>query len=636
VHQFQFRYLLVYVLFLFCLPLHAEVIELLPDQDNTLYEDAEGAISNGAGKGLFFGKTGTKGGIDELLRRALVRFDLSEIPSNAVINSVEVSFVINQAPTSGAAADLATLHLASTDWGEGASDPFGAEGQGAAAQSGDATWLHTFYDTIFWTNSGGDYEPLASATAAFGTGNPEVLTFSSSAELIADVKSWIVNPASNHGWIMRGDEIRAQNARRVASRECPEDTNCFEDPPKLTIDYTIPSVVDHLALTAITSELTNPVSFANAGDDSNRLFIVDQEGLIRIYDTQTENLLAASFLDISAEVYSLVDPGGGNEQGLLGLAFHPGYSGNGLFYVNYTTNPATNVWHTVVAEFAVSGDPDLAMAVGEVILEFEQDAKNHNGGDLHFGDDGYLYIATGDGGGANDQYGNAQDIDTLKGGILRIDIDGPVPDGAELCGIVSNYAIPPGNAFPGTNDGCDEILHYGLRNPWRFSFDAVSGDLWIADVGQNVWEEVNYIPTAAAGQNFGWPCLEGTHIFNPDAECDPPLTGPVIEYSHAGGNCSITGGYVYRGSRLPLQGRYLYGDWCSQRIWIATRTEGGWSSEEWTVAATQLNSLSSFGQDENCELYVADRGLEDEPGAVYRIDDAERLFADGYEARNCR
>jgi glucose/arabinose dehydrogenase len=633
VHQFQFRYLLIFTLFLGCLPLHAEVIVLLPDLDNTLYEDDEGDVSNGAGKGLFFGKTGADG--DELLRRALVRFDLSGIPSNAVINSVEVSFVINQVPPSGAA-DSATLHPVNKDWGEGASDPFGAEGQGAPAQTGDATWLHTFFDSATWSNPGGDYEPLASATAAFGTGNGEVLTFSSSPELIADVTSWVKSPASNHGWILRGDEIRSQNARRVASRECPADPICFEDPPKLTVEYTIPSVVDHLSLTVITAELTNPVSIANAGDGSNRLFVVEQEGLIKIYDTETGNLLGIPFLNISAEVFSLVDDGGGNEQGLLGLAFHPEYTVNGLFYVNYTTNPSAGVWHTVVAEFSVSGEPDVAMAVGQVIMEFEQDAKNHNGGDLHFGADGYLYIASGDGGGANDQYGNAQDIDTLKGGILRIDVDGIAAEGAELCGIVNNYAIPPGNAFPGTNDGCDEILHYGLRNPWRFSFDAVSGELWIADVGQNAWEEVNQVPAAAAGHNFGWPCLEGDHTFNPNAECAPPLTGPVIEYFHDGGNCSITGGYVYRGNRLPLQGRYLYGDWCSKRIWIATRIEGGWSSEEWTAAAAQLNSLSSFGQDENCELYVVDRGLEDKPGAVYRIDDTERLFSDGYEARNCR
>ena len=629
-HQFQFRYLLVFILFLFVLPLQAEFIELLPDQDNTLYEDAEGDISNGAGKGLFLGKIGPDG--DELLRRALVRFDLSEIPSNAVINSVEVSFVISQVPQNGAAADSATLHLVSKDWGEGSSDPFGAEGQGAAAQSGDATWLHTFYDNVFWTNPGGDFEPLASATAAFGTGNGEVLTFSSSPELLADVNSWIVNPASNRGWILRGDEIRSQNARRVASRECPADSGCFEDPPKLTIDYTIPSVVDHLSLTAISSELTNPVSIANAGDGSNRLFIVEQEGLIRIYDTETGNLLGTPFLDIRDDVFGLDDTGGHNEQGLLGLAFHPEYSVNGLFYVNYTTSPAADVWHTVVAEFSVSGNPDVAMAVGQLILEFDQDARNHNGGDLHFAADGYLYIATGDGGGANDQFGNAQDIDTLKGGFLRIDIDGPAPGGAELCGIVSNYAIPPGNAFPGTNDGCDEILHYGLRNPWRFSFDAVSGELWIADVGQTDWEEVNQVPAAATGLNFAWPCLEGTHDFNPGAECTPPLTSPVIEYSHSEGNCSITGGYVYRGSRLPLQGRYLYGDWCSRRIWIATRAGDAWSSEEWAAAPGILNSLSSFGQDENCELYVADRNGQ----AVYRIDDTERLFADGYEARSCR
>jgi glucose/arabinose dehydrogenase len=631
VHQFQFRYLLIFVLFLFCSPLHAEVIELLPDQDNTLYEDVEGDVSNGAGNGLFFGKTGPDG--DELLRRALVRFDLSEIPSNAVINSVEVSFVINQVPQNSASADSATLQRVTAGWGEAGSKAPGPEGEGAPAQAGDATWLYSFYDSATWTTAGGDYDFLVSATSAFGASSLEALVFDSTPELINDIKAWIANPATNHGWILRGDEVRSKNARRVASRECPANQFCpGGDPPALTIDYTIPSVVDHLALAGVTTDLTNPVSLANAGDGSNRLFIVEQEGLVRIYDTETETLLGTPFLDIQGEVFSLLDDGGRNEQGLLGLAFHPDYASNGLFYVNYTRSPSSNVWHTVVAEYSVSGDPDVATGVGQVIMEFDQDARNHNGGDLHFGEDGFLYIATGDGGGANDQYDNAQDIDNLKGGILRIDVNSAAPGNAELCGIVSDYGIPPGNAFPGTNDGCDEILHYGLRNPWRFSFDAASGDLWIADVGQNAIEEINHLQQGTEGRNFGWPCFEGTNVFNPDAECAPPLTGPVIEYSHAGGNCSVTGGYVYRGNRLPLQGSYLYGDWCSDRIWVATRADGSWSSEEWEAAAGILNSLSSFGQDENCELYVVDR----EGQAVYRIDDTERLFADGYEARSCR
>ncbi|MGK2926699.1 MAG: PQQ-dependent sugar dehydrogenase [Lysobacterales bacterium] len=389
---------------------------------------------------------------------------------------------------------------------------------------------------------------------------------------------------------------------------------------------------EHLTLTELTGALTNPVSLAHAGDGSGRLFLVEQEGIIRIYDTTTESLLGAAFLDIQDEVHSFLDPNSHNEQGLLGLAFHPDYASNGRFFVNYTMSPSFNIWRTVVAEFTVSGDPDLAMTTGTTILEFVQEAGNHNGGDMHFGADGFLYIASGDGGGGGDTYGNAQNLDTLRGALLRIDVDSAAPPGAELCGIVSDYGIPPGNPFPGSNDGCDEILHYGLRNPWRFSFDAASGDLWIADVGQNAWEEVNRVPGDAAGLNFGWPCREGMHNFPTGQTCAPPLTEPILEYAHADGNCSITGGYVYRGNRLPLTGRYLHGDWCTERIWIATGQGGTWSSEEWPGVDATLSSLSSFGQDENCELYIVDR----EGRALYRIDDSERLFGGGFEARICR
>ncbi len=627
---------LLLVALLPALPLSAEVVELVPVQDNTLYEDAEGDVSNGAGKGLFMGKVGVDGG--QRLRRALVKFDVSGIPANAVVNSVEVRFVITNVPQSGAAADTATLHTLDQDWGESGSNPPGAEGGGAAAQSGDATWLHTFFNTESWTNPGGDFEAQVSATAPFGTSNPEVLTFASTPELISDVEAWMADAASNHGWMLRGDEIRSMNARRVASRECPGDPSCGEAAPTLTIDYSVPSALDHLMLTEITTDLTNPVSLANAGDGSKRLFIVEQEGVIKIYDTASETLLPTPFLDIQGDVYSLKDPQGGNEQGLLGLAFHPDYATNGLFYVNYTSNPASNTWHTVVAEFQVSGDPNVAMSGGSVILEYPQNAKNHNGGDMHFGADGYLYIASGDGGGANDQYDNAQDLGTLKGAILRIDVNGAPPPGAELCGIVSDYGIPPENPFDGIGDGCDEILHYGLRNPWRFSFNAATEDLWIADVGQGDWEEVNQVPGDSAGLNFGWPCLEGTQEFRNDITCDPPLTDPIIEYSHVGGNCSVTGGYVYHGSRLPLTGRYLYGDWCTERVWVASEQNGAWLSEEWVGVANTLNSISSFAQDEDCELYIVDRDHQANPelGALYRIDDSERLFGAGFESRDCR
>jgi len=392
-------------------------------------------------------------------------------------------------------------------------------------------------------------------------------------------------------------------------------------------------IAEHLSLAQLTDALTNPVSIANAGDGSGRLFIVEQEGIIRIYDLAADSLLATPFLDIQSRVYD-----NGNEQGLLGLAFHPDYATNRQFYVYYTRDSGTDPDRSVVAMYQASpGDPNVAGTDETVLMEFEQDASNHNGGDMHFGTDGYLYIASGDGGRWDDYFGNAQDLNSLKGKILRIDVDGTPPDGAELCGLVTNYGIPAENPFTGGNDGCDEILHFGLRNPWRFSFDALSDEMYIADVGQETWEEVNQVPVGSAGINYGWSCREGAHDFDGNA-CISAYTDPVIEYSNSGGqgNCSITGGYVYRGSRLPLQGRYLYGDWCSARIWIATRSGDSWSSEEWPAAAAALSSLSSFGQDENCELYLVDRDAGPDFGALYRIDDGENLFSNGFEKSNCR
>jgi len=334
-----------------------------------------------------------------------------------------------------------------------------------------------------------------------------------------------------------------------------------------------------------------------------------------------------------------------NEQGLLGLAFHSDYSGNGIFYVNYTVSPSPGEWHTVVVEFEVSGDPDMAQANGTVILQFQQENRNHNGGDLHFGEDGFLYIASGDGGGGDDQYDNAQNIDTLKGAMLRIDVDGTAPVGGELCSTVQLFGIPEGNPFPGSNDGCDEILHFGLRNPWRFSFDALTSDMYIADVGQNDWEEINFVPGGSSGVNYGWSCREGMHDFLDGNLCSSTYTDPVLEYSHAGSRCSVTGGYLYRGSSLPIYGHYIYGDYCTGQIWLAHRQGGVWSSTEWITGNPMEFGLSAFGQDENCELYIVNRDsqklyrITDSEFVfrkLYRITDSEFVFRGGFESPGCR
>ena len=565
---------------------------------------------------------------DTKLRRAALAFDFSEIPDGAVVTGVSLQMKINKAPP-GAALGTARLHRFKSDWGEGASLAQGLGGAGGEAATGDVTWIHQFYDTDNWTLPGGDFMSVPSSEAPYGGSSFEDLVFPSSVQLIADVQAWLADPSVNYGWIIVGDEATEQNARRLASREETDGTA-----PALTVDYFIPSVVDNLQLTPLTEDLDDPISMAHAGDGSKRVFIVEQRGVIRIFDLETQSLLPTPFLDISSTVYSV-----GNEQGLLGLAFHPNYPVNGLFYVNYTSSPSGGVWHTVVEEFQVSGDPDIADTSGRMIMRFEQDDTNHNAGDLHFGPDGYLYIASGDGGGREDEYDNGQNIDTLLGALLRIDVDGTPEEGAETCGIISDYGIPPGNAFPANNDGCDEILHFGLRNPWRFSFDAKNSDLWIADVGQYVWEEANQLGFEESGVNLGWSCREGANDFD-GTPCISPYRDPVIEYRHELGNCAITGGYVYRGTTLPLEGRYLYGDFCTARVWVATFDGDNWISEEWEETSQTLQSLASFGQDEACNLYLIDRdaatGLESPHGALYRIDDSERVFGAGFEFRNCR
>jgi glucose/arabinose dehydrogenase len=358
-----------------------------------------------------------------------------------------------------------------------------------------------------------------------------------------------------------------------------------------------------LRLDPVADGLDQPVFVANAGDGSGRLFIVEKAGVIRVLEPGQRTL--RPFLDIRDRVLSR-----GSEQGLLGLAFVPDFAGTGAFFVDYTDLSGD----TVLSRFRVTGD--AADPAGEVkVLGIDQPAANHNGGNLVFGPDGRLWIGTGDGGGANDRYGNGQNPATLLGKMLRLDVTG---DPAKP------YTIPSDNPWVTAQwngrDVRDEIWALGLRNPWRYSFDRATGDLWIADVGQNQYEEINRVPAGAGGAldgglNFGWPIMEGTHCFPDTAACRRDgLTLPVAEYPHGPDGCSITGGYVYRGAAVPgLAGAYLYGDYCSGRIWALTQgSNGAWQSR---LLLESGLSISSFGEDEAGELYVADLS----GGAVYRI-----------------
>ena len=343
--------------------------------------------------------------------------------------------------------------------------------------------------------------------------------------------------------------------------------------------------------------LSQPVDLAVPPGDTTRLFLAEKTGQIRIF--RNGRLESRPFLDIGNRV------SGGTEQGLLGLTFHPRYASNGKFYVDYTDVSG----NTRIVEFQVSADPDTASSTERQILFVTQPAANHNGGQIAFGPDGYLYVALGDGGGANDQFGNGQNLGTLLGSLLRIDVDSGTP-----------YSIPADNPFRTTAGARGEIWDYGLRNPWRFSFDRQTNALYIADVGQYLWEEVDHEPAGAGGRNYGWNIMEGNHCFRA-ATCDRTgLTLPVAEYSHGEG-CSITGGYVYRGSAIPeLSGVYFYGDYCTGIV-RSFRIAGGaatdardWTSALKTQSGGAMTGLSSFGQDARGELYLLRLG-----GEIYRI-----------------
>ncbi|MGZ8437555.1 MAG: PQQ-dependent sugar dehydrogenase [Candidatus Limnocylindrales bacterium] len=364
----------------------------------------------------------------------------------------------------------------------------------------------------------------------------------------------------------------------------------------------VPSRI-HLGLTRIASGLSKPLLLTNAGDGSGRLFVVEQTGKIRII--KGGRLLAAPFLDLSASV------SGGNEQGLLGLAFHPGYRSNGKLYVSYTDRNGTSI----LREYRVSAsNPDrVNRSSGRTLLSLRQPYANHNGGNIAFGPDGDLYVGFGDGGSAGDPGNRAQNLGTLFGKLLRIDVNrrtGTLP-----------YGIPPTNPFVG-RPGLDQIWAYGLRNPWRWSFDRATGDLWIGDVGQDAWEEVDramasHGRNAGRGLNFGWKVMEASHCYAPSSGCARSgKTLPLTEYGHADGRCSITGGFVYRGSRYPdLVGAYLFADYCSGEIWFVDR--GAARGTRPTLALDTNALITSFGQDQAGELYLTDGN-----GSVYRVTDS--------------
>lgn len=329
----------------------------------------------------------------------------------------------------------------------------------------------------------------------------------------------------------------------------------------------------------IASGLNRPVDVQSAFDGSGRLFIIEKYGIIRVYEN--DQLLEQPFLNIDDRVND-----DSNEMGLLGLAFHPDYEQNGFFYVNYTGRGG----NTFISRFQAGGN--VADAGSEsILLKVNQPYPNHNGGAVVFGPDGYLYLGLGDGGAGGDPHKNGQATASLLGKILRIDVNGGGP-----------YSIPSDNPFG------NEVWAYGLRNPWRISFDRSTGDLWIGDVGQGDWEEIDYLPAGSpGGANFGWSIMEGNHGY--DGQAQPGLLLPAAEYSHSSGGCSVTGGYVYRGAMPEWNGIYLYGDYCSGYVWGLILSEGQWQSQ--LLFETNVR-ITSFGQDESGEIFFAS-----DAGGVY-------------------
>ncbi|MDX9856758.1 MAG: PQQ-dependent sugar dehydrogenase [candidate division Zixibacteria bacterium] len=347
-----------------------------------------------------------------------------------------------------------------------------------------------------------------------------------------------------------------------------------------------------LSLQTVVSGLSNPIYITSAPNDSVRLFVLEREGYVRIIEG--DSVLSQPMLDISDRVVT------GGERGLLGMAFHPDFPDTQAFFLNYVNRINDTDW-TFISRFPITGNPDIADPSAEqVILKIRQPQTNHNGGTILFGPDKYLYIGMGDGGGTGDPLEMAQSPFALLGKLLRIDVRNGAP-----------YTVPVGNPWVGTVDTLPEIFAFGLRNPYRWSFDRVTADLWIADVGQFVYEEVNVTRWSdLGGQNYGWDITEGFHCYEPASNCDSAgLDHPIFEYNHNNGRCSITGGHVYRGCAIPdLTGWYIYGDYCTGQIWRLKVDSAGNVDSEFGSPMFDVGNfdLATFGEDYYGELYIAE------------------------------
>ena len=418
----------------------------------------------------------------------------------------------------------------------------------------------------------------------------------------------------------------------------------------MTLLFSVPMVMAGSAplnpeLTLYENGFSGAVAIRHAGDGSNRLFIVQQGGAIRVIDANGDALPTA-FLNIDP----LTSNGAFGEGGLLGLAFHPDYSNNGFFYINYLDNDGD----TMIVRYSVSqADPNVADPNSALtILTVDQDFDNHNGGDIHFGPDGYLYIGFGDGGSGNDPCNRGQTKDpnnlnsngscaadgnfngnndsrALLGSMIRIDVDNPGTNVGDACGEGVNYGIPADNPFSDANADCGEIYAWGLRNPYRYSFDRQTGDMFIGDVGQGAREEVDLLPAASAGgENYGWVCREG-FIPTPGISCTvTDAVDPIIDYNRSGGACSVIGGYVYRGEETTWTGTYIYSDFCTNTLyWSVNQGGGNWSSRESLIST--VGSVRGFGEDEQGNLYLSTSN------AIYQLTDADFvsdvIFADNFD-----
>jgi glucose/arabinose dehydrogenase len=351
-----------------------------------------------------------------------------------------------------------------------------------------------------------------------------------------------------------------------------------------------------IKIVKLPGNLSNPVDIANAGDGSLRLFVALQGGKIVVYSGG--KLLSTPFLNITDLVTCC------GERGLLSVTFHPNYKTNGFFFVYYT-NTSGNL---VLARFKVSSNRNIAIKSSKkILLTISHPTNaNHNGGKIAFGRDGFLYLSVGDGGGGGDQPNNAQNLGKLLGKILRINVNSGSP-----------YSIPAGNPFANVTGAKKEIWAFGYRNPWRWSFDRANGNMFVGDVGQNLYEEIDFQPASSTGgENYGWRLMEGNHCYNPSSNCNNgSVKLPIIEFGHSTG-CSVIGGYVYRGESIPaIVGTYLYSDYCAGNIWGATNASGKWTSSQ--LLATGFN-VSTFGEGEKGALYIAQHASPG--GAIYRID----------------